>query len=148
MRSLQVLEHRVEDCELCQSPGGEVIWESELCRVVVVGDPDYPGFCRVILNRHVREMTDLSEQERIRLMHVLFGVEKAIRALYQPDKINLASLGNMTPHLHWHVIPRWRDDRHFPQPVWATPQRSHAPQRSEVDGRRLADRIIDALRTR
>jgi diadenosine tetraphosphate (Ap4A) HIT family hydrolase len=143
-----VLEHRVEDCELCQSPGGEVIWESELCRVVAVGDPDYPGFCRVILNRHVREMTDLSEDERIRLMHVLFGVEKAIRALYQPDKINLASLGNMTPHLHWHVIPRWRDDRHFPQPVWATPQRTQVPYRRAVDGRRLADQIIDALRTR
>jgi len=143
-----VLEHRVEDCELCQSPGGEVIWESELCRVVAVGDPDYPGFCRVILNRHVREMTDLSEEERIRLMHVLFGVERAIRALYQPDKINLASLGNMTPHLHWHVIPRWRDDRHFPNPVWATPQRPHAPHRREVDGRHLADQIINALRTR
>mgnify|MGYP000853278838 FL=1 len=143
-----MLEHRVEDCELCQSPGGEVIWESELCRVVAVGDPDYPGFCRVILNRHVREMTDLSEQERIRLMHVLFGVEKAIRALYQPDKINLASLGNMTPHLHWHVIPRWHDDRHFPHPVWATPQRPQAPHRREVDGHHLADQIINALRTR
>lgn len=141
-------EHRIEDCELCQSPGGEVIWESELCRVVAVGDPDYPGFCRVILNRHVREMTDLSEDERIRLMHVLFGVERAIRALYQPDKINLASLGNMTPHLHWHVIPRWRDDRHFPQPVWATPQRAQAPLRRAVDGRHLADQIINALRTR
>lgn len=125
-----------------------MIWESELCRVVAVGDPDYPGFCRVILNRHVREMTDLSEDERIRLMHVLFGVEKAIRALYQPDKINLASLGNMTPHLHWHVIPRWRDDPHFPQPVWATPQRAPAPHRREVDGRHLADQIIHALRTR
>ncbi|EXI71384.1 MAG TPA: HIT family protein [Candidatus Accumulibacter phosphatis] len=143
-----MLEHRVEDCELCQSPGGELIWESELCRVVAVGDPDYPGFCRVILNRHVREMTDLSEDERIRLMHVLFGVEKAIRALYQPDKINLASLGNMTPHLHWHVIPRWRDDRHFPNPVWATPQRAHAPRRLEIEGRCLADQIINALRTR
>ena len=143
-----MLEHRVEDCELCQSPGGELIWESELCRVVAVGDPDYPGFCRVILNRHVREMTDLSEDERIRLMHVLFGVEKAIRALYQPDKINLASLGNMTPHLHWHVIPRWRDDRHFPNPVWAAPQRPQAERRRAVDGRHLADQIINALRTR
>jgi diadenosine tetraphosphate (Ap4A) HIT family hydrolase len=37
--------------------------------------------------------------------------------------MNLASLGNMTPHVHWHVIPRFRDDRHFPTPVWAVPQR-------------------------
>jgi hypothetical protein len=35
-----------------------------------------------------------------------------------PGKVNVASLGNMTPHLHWHVIPRFADDAHFPNPVW------------------------------
>jgi diadenosine tetraphosphate (Ap4A) HIT family hydrolase len=113
----------------------------------MVGDPDYPGFCRIIAQRHVREMTDLSKQERVQLMNVLFAVETAIRALYQPDKINLASLGNMTPHLHWHLIPRWRDDRHFPLPVWATPQRVSSPHRRLVNGRQLSDEIIAALRT-
>ena len=47
-------------------------------------------------------------------MNVVFAVEKVVRTLFAPDKINLASFGNMTPHLHWHVIPRWHDDRHFP----------------------------------
>jgi diadenosine tetraphosphate (Ap4A) HIT family hydrolase len=42
----------------------------------------------------------------------------------RPDKINLASLGNMTPHLHWHVIPRHAGDRHFPRPIWAEPLRA------------------------
>jgi diadenosine tetraphosphate (Ap4A) HIT family hydrolase len=41
----------------------------------------------------------------------------------QPDKINLACLGNVVPHLHWHVIPRWRDDSHFPAPIWAAAKR-------------------------
>jgi diadenosine tetraphosphate (Ap4A) HIT family hydrolase len=41
----------------------------------------------------------------------------------QPKKINLASLGNMVPHLHWHIIPRYTDDAHFPAPVWAESQR-------------------------
>ena len=140
--------HGFQDCELCDSPGGEVVWESDLCRVVMVNDPDYPGFCRIILHRHLREMTDLPPHERMQLMNVLFAVESAIRTLYQPDKINLASLGNMTPHAHWHLIPRWRDDRHFPQPVWATPQRVHAPHRSSVDPRQLGYQIIAALRTR
>jgi diadenosine tetraphosphate (Ap4A) HIT family hydrolase len=44
----------------------------------------------------------------------------------QPDKINLASLGNVVPHLHWHVIPRFADDAHFPSPIWASPQRDGA----------------------
>ena len=135
-----------EDCELCGSPGGEVVWEDGICRVVMVADSDYPGFCRVILHRHLREMTDLPHRERMRLMTVLFAVETAVRCLYQPDKINLASLGNITPHVHWHLIPRWRDDRHFPQTVWGTPQRAGRAQRRLVDGRQLSDQIIAALR--
>jgi diadenosine tetraphosphate (Ap4A) HIT family hydrolase len=42
-----------------------------------------------------------------------------VREVMQPDKVNLASLGNVVPHLHWHVIPRYTDDAHFPAPVWA-----------------------------
>ena len=76
-------------------------------------DADYPGFCRVILHRHLGEMTDLPQRERMQVMNVVFAVESAVRSLYRPDKINLASLGNMTPHVHWHLIPRWRDDRHI-----------------------------------
>ena len=140
-------EQGFDDCELCESPGGEVVWESDLCRVVLVGDADYPGFCRIILHRHVREMTDLPGKERMQLMNVLFAVETAIRTLYQPDKINLASLGNMTPPVPWHLIPRWRDDRHFPQPIWATPQRAHTPLRARADARQLGDQIINALRS-
>jgi diadenosine tetraphosphate (Ap4A) HIT family hydrolase len=116
-------------CELCAADGGEVLWRDERCRVVLVADPDYPGFCRVIWNAHVNEMTDLAGPDRHHLMAVVFKVERALRQTINPDKINLASLGNMTPHLHWHVIPRFRDDRHFPGPIWAAPQRpgSHRP---------------------
>src|SRR5438477_12973600 len=85
-------------CEFCASPGGAVLWQNELCRVVRVDEPDYPGFCRVILKRHAREMGDLGEDERARLMAVVFAVEAAIRETMRPDKMNLASLGNMTPH--------------------------------------------------
>lgn len=87
-------------------------------RVVRVDDPDYPGFCRVILNTHVREMSDLPLAERQQLMSVVFAVEETVRILFQPDKINLASFGNMVPHVHWHIIPRWNTDRHFPEPIW------------------------------
>jgi len=96
-----------------------MLWQDEFCRIVRVTDtPDYPGFCRVILNRHVAEMTDLAPQERSRLMMAVMKVEQALRDLLQPDKINLAALGNVVPHLHWHVIPRFADDPHFPNPVW------------------------------
>ncbi|MBL8512059.1 MAG: HIT family protein [Betaproteobacteria bacterium] len=109
-------------CELCRHEGGVILHRAPLFRVVAVNGSEgdaYPGFCRVIWNTHVREMSDLSPLERGLLMDAVFAVETAIREALQPDKINLASLGNMTPHLHWHVIPRFRDDPTFPSPIWA-----------------------------
>ena len=112
------------NCELCITTEETLLWRSQHCRVILVADADYPGLCRVIWNDHVKEMTDLSAQLRTELMNTMFAVESAVRAVMQPDKINLASLGNMTPHLHWHVIPRYLDDRHFPNPIWGAALRN------------------------
>ena len=125
-------------CELCDSPGGDLLWRDGFCRVVLVDDPDYPGFCRVVLERHVREMTDLEPAERTRLMNAVFATEAVLRELIDPDKVNLASLGNVTQHLHWHVIPRHQRDRHFPRPIWAEPSRADVPQRPSPDRGALA----------
>ena len=119
-------------CELCETEGGAPIWRNADCRVVRVDEPGYHGFCRVIWNAHVAEMTDLAEAERARFMRVVFEVEAGLRELLHPDKINLASLGNAVPHLHWHVIPRFRGDPHFPSPIWAPPAR--APGAASVKG--------------
>ena len=107
------------DCELCNPESEQVLWRDGFCRVVMVDQADYPGYCRVIMERHMSEMTDLSVTERARLMNAVFAAEEVLREALAPDKINLASLGNAVPHLHWHVIPRYRDDPHFPNPIWA-----------------------------
>jgi len=107
-----------ENCELCSSMGGELIASNDLLRVVRVHDEKYPAFCRVILNRHVTEMTYLSTDECYQLMDAVFVVERTMLDALNPRKINLASFGNMVSHLHWHVIPRFEDDPHFPNAVW------------------------------
>lgn len=128
-------------CELCDGDGGEVIVRLAELRVVLVDDALYPGFCRVIHNEHVAEMTDLPIASRSKMMMSVCKVEQALRDVMKPDKINLASLGNLVPHLHWHVIPRYRDDAHFPSPIWASAQR-------EVADAALAERraLLPALR--
>ena len=113
-------------CELCETAGGTPIWSDERLRVVHVEEPGYAGYFRVIWKAHVREMTDLTEAERAHCMRVVFGVEAALRERLRPEKVNLGSLGNMTPHLHWHVIARFRDDPHFPNSVWGAPLRPAA----------------------
>ena len=72
-------------------------------------------------------MSDLTPAARLALMNTVNQVELAQRAVLDPDKINLASLGNVVPHLHWHVIPRYRDDAHFPGPIWAAAVRVTDP---------------------
>lgn len=109
----------VPHCPLCNEDGGTLLWRTPYLRVIAVNDADYPGFTRVIWHQHEAEMTSLSDRERNLMMQAVYTVEKTQRDVLAPDKINLASLGNMVPHLHWHIIPRWRDDRHFPDAIWA-----------------------------
>jgi diadenosine tetraphosphate (Ap4A) HIT family hydrolase len=108
-------------CQLCQPSSETVLWANGFCRVIRVEGAEaaaFPGFCRVIWTGHAAEMSDLSGEEQTALMRIVFAVEKVIREQFKPDKINLAALGNMVPHVHWHIIPRWRDDSHFPNPIW------------------------------
>lgn len=139
------METGSQSCELCSNAGGAILWQSATCRVVRVDDPHYPGFCRVIWNEHVREMTDLAPAMRDTLMQVVFGVEAVVRQLFSPQKINLASFGNMVPHVHWHIIPRWQDDRHFPEPVWGAVHREGIVQRPAVSNEELAQALSRTL---
>jgi diadenosine tetraphosphate (Ap4A) HIT family hydrolase len=128
-------------CPLCSPDLASLIWQDDFCHVIFVDDANYPGFCRVILNAHIKEMTDLSPADRTRLLNVVFAVEAAVREVVQPDKINLASLGNVVPHLHWHVIPRWQDDVNFPDAIWAQARRPAADQHHEQTGKSARERI-------
>jgi diadenosine tetraphosphate (Ap4A) HIT family hydrolase len=131
-------------CEFCEQDGGAVLWRDAFCRIVRAAYEDYPGFCRVILNRHVREMTDLPESERDRMMHAVFACEQVLRELYRPEKVNLASLGNQVPHLHWHVLALFADDAHFPDTVWSAARRSGA-RRAAVSDAALGARLRGVL---
>lgn len=117
---------REPGCELC-ALAAPVAWRGEKFSVIVVDDAAYPGFCRVIWHDHVREMSDLAREDRLLVNEAVFQVEQAVREVMQPLKVNVASLGNVVPHLHWHIIPRYADDAHFPAPVWAAAARTTDP---------------------
>ena len=108
----------IDSCALCKPCTSPILWQDDFCRVVLLNDTHYPAYCRVELLEHIKEMSDLPPVQRSRMMKVVFAVETAIRETIQPDKINLASLGNKTPHIHWHVVPRFENDKHFPNSHW------------------------------
>lgn len=113
-------------CELCEQEGGIPVFRNEALRVIRAQDADHPAFYRVIWNAHVAEWTDLPPPERSRIMQAVAKVEGVLRESLKPTKVNLASLGNVVPHLHWHVIARFDWDARWPAPVWAPKQREVA----------------------
>ena len=113
-------------CSLCQQDGGRLVWRGADWRLVHADDAasaPFPAFYRLICNRHVAEWSDLPQQERALVMEAVTLVEQAMREQLQPLKINLATLGNVVSHLHWHVIGRYAWDSHFPNPVWGSAAR-------------------------
>ncbi len=115
------------DCDLCKPSPHHILWQDDFCRVVLLNDADYPAYCRVELLEHIKEMTDLPPLQRAKMMKTVFAVELALREVTLADKINLASLGNKTPHVHWHVIPRFENDKHFPHSHWGEALRKGQP---------------------
>jgi diadenosine tetraphosphate (Ap4A) HIT family hydrolase len=137
------------NCVLCKEElkpeEGQLIWRGDDCRVILVNDPDLPGFCRVIWNQHVAEMTDLTIGERENLMALVFAVEGAVRHVMHPDKVNIASLGNMVPHIHWHVIPRYQDDAFFPGSAWSK-RAQELPASKLAERRQLASQLPEVIK--
>jgi len=138
-------------CPLCNESDTGIdgtVAHTECLRVVRATDvAGFPAFYRVVWHEHVREMSDLSPRQRAVCMEVVVAVERVLRQL-SPAKINVASLGNVVPHLHWHVVARFDWDSHFPDPIWAAPRRSVGADRLEAlasEVARLDERVARAV---
>jgi diadenosine tetraphosphate (Ap4A) HIT family hydrolase len=136
---------RAAGCPLCETDGGHVVFTGEKFRLVRADEAGFPAFYRVIWSDHVREFTDLAPAERAVCMDAVATVERVLREQLQPAKVNLAALGNMVPHLHWHVIARFEWDPAWPAAVWAPAQRPvDTAGAAQVESRRAA--LESALR--
>jgi diadenosine tetraphosphate (Ap4A) HIT family hydrolase len=136
---------KIAGCELCELAGASKVVANAKYSVILAEDASYPGFARVIWNEHVREVSDLADADRLLLNDAVWKLEQAVREVMQPLKVNVASLGNVVPHLHWHVIPRYADDAHFPAPVWSAAVRSTDPAVLEAR-RALAPQLVEAIK--
>lgn len=137
----------MSNCMYC-TPGLEVIlWQSPQCRVILEDNANFTGWCKVAWNQHVSEFSHLSSVEVDMLMNVVKNVELALIHILHPKKINIASLGTAMaqPHLHWHVIPRYEDDSHYPEPIWSNAQRKAREHQLDEAKKELLKREIAKL---
>ena len=94
----------------------------ELCLLLLSKDANYPWFILVPQVEGVSEIHHLSKTQRNQLMVESCTLSEALVDGFDPDKLNVASLGNMVPQLHIHHIVRYRQDRAWPGPVWGAVQ--------------------------
>ena len=82
----------------------------------------YRGQCSLIFDlRHAARPDELSADEWTAFCADLYAAQRAVVNVTLPDHINIESLGNVVPHLHWHIIPRYVGDSRWGMPIWTTP---------------------------
>jgi diadenosine tetraphosphate (Ap4A) HIT family hydrolase len=89
-----------------------------LCKVLLMNDSQYPWFILVPRVAGVKEIIDLSEELQITLLQESGKLSKLLQQVFNPDKLNVAALGNMVPQLHVHHIVRFTTDAAWPTPIW------------------------------
>jgi diadenosine tetraphosphate (Ap4A) HIT family hydrolase len=107
----------------------------------------YRGHCQLIFDpRHVVRLDELSGDEWIAMSSDLLRAHRAIMRTVKADHVNVESLGNIVPHLHWHIIPRYRDDPRWGMPIWKNSFEEMADTRLPTAEReRLVHQLQQAL---
>jgi diadenosine tetraphosphate (Ap4A) HIT family hydrolase len=114
----------MNDCPMCRKWVDDVdlrIAELEQCYVTLNRDQFFPGYCFVSSKEHVTELFHLDIAPRQAIVEEVNRVAAALNDLFSPTKMNYELLGNMVPHMHWHLVPRFETDPIWPRPIWAEP---------------------------
>jgi diadenosine tetraphosphate (Ap4A) HIT family hydrolase len=96
----------------------KLICDIPLCKFLLMNDSNYPLVILVPRRPNIFELFDLSKEDRIQLDHETVVVSKFINDSFKPDKINIATLGNIVSQFHVHIIARFSNDNAWPEPVW------------------------------
>lgn len=84
----------------------------------LMDDANHPWLILVPRVENAVEWVDLDEAQQVELTREISKASRVLQAVFKPQKINVAALGNMVPQLHVHVIARFDDDIAWPRPVW------------------------------
>jgi diadenosine tetraphosphate (Ap4A) HIT family hydrolase len=107
------------------------------CQVVLADEQLYRGYCILFLRDHAEHLADLSVERQQRVWDDVARVAAAVRKVVEPVRLNYACLGNMTTHVHWHVIPRHADDPEPLHPIWVRSVSERRVSLSEEERRGL-----------
>jgi len=98
-----------------------IVWENDTLRIEKEKS-EIPWY-KLFTKEPYREMSEVPAPIREEIYKVLDIVERELLSYYHPAKINIASFGNYLPHVHWHIMARFKNDSYFPEPMWGEKQR-------------------------
>jgi len=136
----------LSDCGLCKVPTLPILWSGHNFRIVLVTDQNIKGYLRLELLEHVSEIHQLSESIRQQMYILLHIIEISLVNIFHPDKINIASLGNMTPHVHWHIVSRYKQDNFFPDSIWSKPARNNRFENTQEEISNLKHQLTSMIK--
>lgn len=130
-------------CDRWQTDADLRIAELEYSYLILNRDQFFPGYCLLFTKKHITELFELDQTTRQGMMEEVARTAQALAHCFQPDKINYELLGNMVPHIHWHLVPRFQTDALWPRPIWSEPHPERHLTPSEY--RQRCDLIRSAL---
>jgi len=138
-----------EGCPFCgQRPDENEFWSKvstlSVSTLYLHKFQTYRGYAVLVFDpRHATRPGELDAAEWDAFSTDLHRAQTAVERVTRPTHMNLASLGNQIPHLHWHIIPRYEDDLRWGGPIWTTTE-------AEMEIRHLPDeahqRLVSAIR--
>jgi len=119
----------INSCLVCErisqiksNKNSNFIFELETSYVVFADSQFYAGYVLLLSKYHQKELHELTPKIKDNYLKEMSLVAEAIYKVYQPKKLNYELLGNSHSHLHWHIIPRYKDDLNLTQPIWVIDQ--------------------------
>ncbi len=106
----------LKDCQYCLNREaienfGRIAFETETSIIIVFKDQTHKGrMCVAYKKDHVADICDLSPEDRIAFINDVVACANAIKEVYHPDRVNYGAYGDTLGHLHFHLVPKYKDE--------------------------------------
>jgi diadenosine tetraphosphate (Ap4A) HIT family hydrolase len=98
-----------------------MIYENNLIKVEIE-HTEIP-WLKIFTQENIKEFSQCNSETKLEILRALDIIEKEMLGYFKPEKINIASFGNYVPHVHFHIMARFKEDSYFPEPMWGKIQR-------------------------
>jgi len=99
-----------------------IIYKNDLIRIEIENS-EIP-WLKIFTQESYKEFSECPKDTKQQIWNTLDLIEKEMLNYFSPDKINIASFGNYVPHVHFHIMARFKGDSYFPEPMWGKKQRN------------------------